>query len=230
LFYTGAGGHAHGSGGRGPDLANLPGLPARPQLSSTRATKIIPYIFRIMAVRAADRPLFRPDRSQVGMDCANAMRCRRALLLAGGCCCCCHRCRQPRAGGAGGRAWPICARGARTPSLPRPAVIRRAARSAAASPGTDSCVRSATRTRLLRAARSGWPTLTRPIRERPGCTGPLQLLRSSGTRCSAQMMGALPRPLLDIKTCARLSCILAVSIAYRNAAQLQFYPCIKRAS
>jgi hypothetical protein len=45
-----------------------------------------------------DRLLFRPDISQVHVDRAGVMRCRRSLLLAGGCCRCCHRCCQPRSG------------------------------------------------------------------------------------------------------------------------------------
>jgi hypothetical protein len=41
-----------------------------------------------------DRLLFRPGISQVGVDRASVMRCRRSLLVAGGCCRCCHCCCQ----------------------------------------------------------------------------------------------------------------------------------------
>ncbi len=46
---------ANGSGGRGPDLANLCGLPACARLAPPHATKIIPHIFRIM-VQLSGRP------------------------------------------------------------------------------------------------------------------------------------------------------------------------------
>ena len=50
---------------------------------------------REAAALILDRLLFRPDISQVHVDRAGVMRCRRSLLLTGGCCRYCHRCCQP---------------------------------------------------------------------------------------------------------------------------------------
>ncbi len=45
---------------------------------------------------SVERPLFRPDISQVATDRASVVRCCRSLPLAIGRCCCCHRCCQAR--------------------------------------------------------------------------------------------------------------------------------------
>ena len=55
------GGHAHGSGGRQPNLANLCGLPACALLLALPVIRFIPRIFRIMDGRAR-----RPSVSQAG--------------------------------------------------------------------------------------------------------------------------------------------------------------------
>ena len=97
------------------NLANLPDLPARPQLLSPSATKIIPCIFRIMAVRAARRPLF-----QAGHIPSWGETWERAALpsiadVSHGCCGCCHRCCQAAAGALYwlSPSWPLYDRAAR---------------------------------------------------------------------------------------------------------------------
>ena len=71
----------------------IPGLASGPALAA-----VLP---------APDCPLFRPDISPVGADCASVMRCHRSLLLVVGRCCCRHR-----------RCWSGSQRGFRSGSTP----------------------------------------------------------------------------------------------------------------